>query len=152
MKELLASFAMVALIAFSGCDKGTSGGPGKDKDKDNKSTVDKIKDKVSQAEDTFSLDPPNSTTLKQGETKAVKITIKRGKNFAEDVALKFEGMPEGVTADPASPTIKKGDEEVNVTLKATDAAAVGTFTPKLIGHPGKGKDSTNEMKITVNKK
>ena len=110
-----------------------------------------------QADDTFNLSVPSSTpylstSLKQGETKAVSISIKRGKNFDEDVTLQFADMPKGVTLDPASPVIKHGDTEAKLMVKAEDDAALGDFTVKVTGHPTKGTDSSNEFKITVAKK
>ena len=149
MKQAFTAIAMAALIAFTGCDKGTSGGPGKDKAKD--STVKGLENKVIQGEDTFSLKVP-SVTLKQNETKTTTITIKRGKNFGQDVALMFEGKPDGVTLEPASPKIKKGDTELVLTVKASGEAALGTFTVKVKGHPETGDDSTEELKVTVEKK
>jgi uncharacterized membrane protein len=96
--------------------------------------------------------PTSSTTIKQGETKEIEIGIKRGKNFGEDVSIKFEGLLKGVTIDPAAPTIKSGDKEVKLSLKASTEAALGDFTIKVFGHPEKGADATNEMKVTVEKK
>jgi hypothetical protein len=45
-----------------------------------------------------------------------------------------------------------GDTEAKVTLKATADASLGDFTVKVTGHPTKGRDATNELKITVAKK
>ena len=51
-----------------------------------------------EADDTFNLSMPlMSTTLHQGESKEVAVGIKRGKNFDEDVTLKFAEGPQGVT-------------------------------------------------------
>jgi len=105
------------------------------------------------ADNTFTLDMPNLTThLKQGEAKNVTISLKRGKNFSEDVALSFVDVPKGVTIDPASPTVKHSDTEVKLTVKAADDAAVGDFTIKVKGHPTTGADAENTMKVTVDKK
>ena len=140
---------MAAVVVVGGCNtKSTSGGPG--------ATGQTGREKggtITQAEDTFSLDPPNTaTTIKQGESKQVTIGIRRGKNFAEDVALSMDGLPKGVTADPASPAIKKGEEKATVTLKAADDAALGDFEVKLRGKPTKGAEAANTLKITVDKK
>ena len=106
-----------------------------------------------EADNTFNLSVPHmSTTLHQGETKEVSIGIERGKNFEEDVTLKFADGPKGVTLDSANPVIMHGDTEAKVTLKATDDASLGDFTVKVTGHPTKGADATNEFKITVAKK
>jgi hypothetical protein len=103
--------------------------------------------------ETFTLSVPSqSTTLKQGETKAVSISIKRDKTFDEDVTLTFADMPKGVTLDPASPVIKHGDTEAKLTLTAADDASLGDVTIKVTGHPTKGADASNEFKLTVDKK
>ena len=50
------------------------------------------------AKDSFTLSTPRiSTSLKQGETKSVSISIKRDKTFNQEVALSFGEMPTGVT-------------------------------------------------------
>lgn len=145
MKRMGAALAVAALIALAGCNKGTEGGPG--------ATKASNRGGFGQAEDTFSLTVPSlSTKLKQGESKVVDIGIKRGKNFDQDVALKFDGVPQGVTIDPASAVVKHGDTETKITVKAADDAAVGDFTVKVTGHPAKGADATNDLKLTVEKK
>ncbi len=155
MKNIFLATAVLALIGLVGCNNGTPGGPGVDKAKtqEKNSTVSRAEHGVRQAEDTFTLNPPHlSTKIKQGEAKEVTIGIKRGKNFDQDVALKLEGLPSGVTADPASPTIKKSETEAKINLKAANDAAVGDFTVKVTGHPSQGADATNEFKLTVAKK
>jgi uncharacterized membrane protein len=146
MKTLCAGLVLVASAAFLGCEtKSTSGGPGA---KDSNRTGG-----LTQPENTFSLKPPMlSTTIKQGETHAVTISIDRGKNFDKDVALKFDDLPKGVTIEPASPTIKHGDKEAKVDVKAADDAALGDHVIKVVGHPSEGPDATHEMKIKVDKK
>jgi len=105
---------------------------------------------VGEAENTFSLSVPTlSTTLKQGESKTVKISISRGKNFDEDVSLEVSDLPQGVTIEPERTMIKHGDKDATVTLHAANDAALGDFQLKVIGHPTQGPDATNEMKITV---
>jgi uncharacterized membrane protein len=142
-----------ALIALVGCNQGTTGGPGADKDKDNKSRAQQAEDKVIQPEDTFNLTVPTfSTKINQGESRSVTVGISRGKNFGEDVTLTFEGVPEGVSIEPADASIKSGDKESKLTFKATDGAALGDFTVKVTGHPEKGGDATNKVKLTVQKK
>jgi uncharacterized membrane protein len=146
MKSSFAGLVVMALVAFTGCNRGTPGGPGA-------TDPSAKKPAFGQADDTFNLSVPYlSTNLKQGETKAISISIKRGKNFDEDVTLKFADLPKGVTLDSASPVIKHGDMEAKLTLKAADDASLGDFTIKVTGHPTKGGDSSTEFKITVDKK
>ena len=105
------------------------------------------------AKDSFTLSLPYlSTGLKQGETQTVSIGINRGKTLNEDVTLKFEELPKGVTIEPSSPVIKHGDMEAKLTVKTAETAALGDFTIKVTGHPTKGADASNEFKLTVDKK
>jgi uncharacterized membrane protein len=155
MKSIWMALTVGVLAGLVGCDSGTTGGPGagKAKDKEKDSAIRKAEDRVIQPEDTFKLHVPGLTTkVKQGETKEIDISIKRGKNFGQDVSVKFDGLPKGVTIDPAAPTIKSSDKDSKVTLKADADASLGDFTIKVMGHPEKGGDATNEFKITVEKK
>ena len=142
-----ATLTLSGLVALAiGCNASTPGGPGAKGPGDKKPIV-------GMAEDTFNLDPPNlSTTLKQGESKTVTIGIKRGKNFSQDVALKFENPAKGLTIEPKDVTIKHGEQDAKLTLKAADDAALGDFTVKVTGHPASGADSLGEFKVKVEKK
>jgi uncharacterized membrane protein len=146
MKKICVGIAALLVAGLIGCTgSGTPGGPG--------ASSSTNKPMVGLNEDTFTLDTPAlATSLKQGEAKQISIGIKRGKNFKEDVVLKFEGMPPDVSVDPLIPTIKHGDTEAKVTVKAGDKAAVGDFTVKVTGKPTKGPDAINEFKITVKEK
>jgi uncharacterized membrane protein len=147
MKKSFSALLAMTLLALTGCNQGTPGGPGVTTNPPHKQPL------YGEAEDTFNLKVPQlSTTLHQGETKEVSIGIERGKNFDGDVALKFADGPTGVTLDSASPLIKHGDTEAKVTLKATDDAALGEFTVKVTGSPTEGADATRDFKITVAKK
>jgi len=147
MKRSFAGLVVAVAVAFAGCNsKSTPGGPGAPH-------ADAKKPAIGQAEDTFSLSTPTlSTNAKQGETKAVSIAIKRGKNFDEDVTLIFSGLPKGVTIDPSRIVIKHGEAEAKFNVQAANDAAVGDFTVKVTGHPTKGSDATSEFKLTVDKK
>jgi uncharacterized membrane protein len=146
MTRSFAGLLVMALVAMTGCDRGTTGGPGVT-NPPHKQPV------YGEADDTFNLSMPlMSTTLHQGESKEVAVGIKRGKNFDEDVTLKFADGPKGVTFDSANPVIKHGDTEVKLTFKAADDASLGDFTLKVTGHPTKGADASSDFKITVAKK
>jgi hypothetical protein len=151
MKSTFLAVGACALFAFTGCCGGTPGGPGAT-DRSKTGPADQVNAALNPAPDSFTLTVPAlGVKVKQGESKVVSVGISRGKNFDEDVALKFEGLPQGVTAEPAAPAIKHGDTEAKVTLKAAADAAVGSFTVKVVGHPQKGPDATTELKLTVEK-
>ena len=146
MKRVLAGFALMGVVAFAGCNQGSPGGPGATEPTTNRQAV-------LQNDDTFNLSAPiTSTVIKQGEKRSVSIGLKRGKNFDEEVGLKFDAMPKGVTLDPSSPMIKHGDTEAKMMLNAKADAALGDFTIKVTGHPTKGADATINFKVTVEKK
>lgn len=146
MKRSSFGLLAMAIVAGAGCGQATPGGPGVTNPPQNQPAY-------GEADKTFNLSVPRmSTTVHQGGAKEVSIGIERGKNFQEDVALKFADGPKGVTLSSANPIILHGDTEAKVTLKATDDAALGDFTVKVTGHPTKGGDATNELKITVAKK
>ena len=143
MKSSFAGLAMMTLAALTGCTQGTPGGPG---------TTDTggKKPAYGQADDTFNLSVPlTSSSLQQGEQMEATVGIKRGKNFDEDVALKFADVPEGVTLEPASPMIKHGDTDAKITFTAGDEAPLGDFRVKVTGHPTKGGDAQIEFKLTI---
>jgi uncharacterized membrane protein len=146
MTRSFSGWLLVALVAMTGCDRGTSGGPGVTNPREKQPMY-------GEADDTFNLSVPMmSTTLRQGESKEVAVGIKRGKNFGEDVTLKFADGPKGVTIDSVNPVIKHGDTEAKLTFKATDDASLGEFTIKVTAHPTKGANASSDFKITVAKK
>ena len=137
---------MTALLAVTGCGDSTPGGPGA-----------KPPTPVTPADSpgggTFTLSGiPGAVTLKQGEAKAFTVTIARKDNFREAVKLEFTGLPKGASIDPAHPAIAAGDADAKFTLKADDEAALGEFAVKMVGHPGRGLDSTSDLKVTIEKK
>ncbi len=146
MRGSFTSLLMMTMVVCSGCGQAVPGGPGVTKPSQRQPAY-------GEADNTFNLSVPHmSTTLHQGESKEVSIGIDRGKNFEEDVTLTFADGPKGVTLDSAKPIIMHGATEAKVTVKATTDASLGDFTVKVTGHPTKGANATNEVKITVAKK
>jgi hypothetical protein len=103
--------------------------------------------------DSFTLTVPFWTTgLKQGEAKAFSVGITRDKRFDQDVTLRFDGLPKGVTVEPATAVIRNGEPDAKLILKAADDAALGDFAVRATGHPTKGADATHEFRFKVAKK
>jgi uncharacterized membrane protein len=151
MKRSITAATIMAFAVLAGCNRGTPGGPGTTESATNKHFYD------ASPEDTFTLSVPSSmplmsTSLKLGGTTKVVIGINRKKNFAQDVALKLEGLPTGVTVDQDAAEIKHDQTEATLTLTASESAALGDFEIKVVGHPAKGGDATNKFKIVVEKK
>jgi hypothetical protein len=168
MRTLFVGLMVAALTVLTGCNQATPGG-GPTGVTANKPVVPPVDptlkldvpmvpradvSSVPRTDDTFLLKdvPRMSTQLKQGETKQLAIGIAPGQNFDEEVTLKFTGLPKGVTFDPASPVIKRGEKETQLTIKVADDAPPEDFMVKMTGHPTKGADAKNEFKVTVAKK
>ena len=145
MKTALAAVLIVMLATVVGCNQGTTGGPGA-------SDPNAGKPGYGQVEDSFNLSVPLlPVAMKQGEKKTAAISINRGKNFDEEVALRFSDLPKGVSMEPSSPLIRHGDTEAKLTFSSSKAAALGSFTILVTGHPTKGQDATTELKMSVDK-
>lgn len=144
---------LASVIGMVGCMQGTPGGPGV-QPSSRPQTYSASKPVVSNAKETFTLSMPTlSTSLKQGETKAVKISVSRGTDFQDDIDLKFSSIPQGVSLDPANPVLRKSEEDVSINVSAADNAALGDFEVKVTGHPQNGgPDAQNELKLTVSAK
>jgi hypothetical protein len=138
--KTLGALSLVTLLAITGCNTGSSGGPGaSDSSKENA---------VGKPDESFTLERAQ-VTLQQGETKTVSISIKRTLNFDEEVVLTFDAMPKGISVDDSHPRIKHGDAEARFGLTAKEDAALGNFSLKVRGHPTHGGDAVNDFKITV---
>lgn len=151
-----ASFGLIALalVAAVGCGQGTPGGPGVQATPPATQTQTTNKPVITNSKETFSLKTPMlATSIKQGETKSMSISIQRGSDFAEDVTLHFAGLPNGITFEPMAPVILHGDKEAKISVTATEDAAIGDFTVNVTGHPTKsGPDAENELKLAVSAK
>jgi hypothetical protein len=103
--------------------------------------------------DSFTISVPRSaTSLIQGETRSMEISIERQKSFEEDVTLRFDPLPTGVTAEPSEPMIPRGESMARIVLSATEDASLGNFTVKVTGHPTTGSDATSMLRLDVAKK
>jgi uncharacterized membrane protein len=150
MKSLCVSLFTTSVLALAvGCEGPHSpppGGPGATESADHKV-------QFGVPDNAFKLDMPTlSTHVKQGERKDVKIGIKRGKNFDQDVKLELSSVPQGVTIKPMNPTVKAGEKEVNVQVDASKDAALGDHDVQVKATPAKeGSATTDHFKITVEK-
>lgn len=132
-----------ALIALCGCNQGAPGGPGT-------ASPDSTKPMMGEADNTFALDLPMlSTKLDQGDTTTISVGIKRGTNFDQDVSLRFDDVPTGVSIMPDAPTIRRMDEKADITIVASDNASVGDFAVRIVGHPDSGSDATAELALSI---
>src|SRR5437868_9581142 len=110
MRTITAGLVTLGLIALVGCNTSPPGGSGGSRGTGSGGATSRAA--------TFNIHAPaTTTTLKQGETKEVKLTVDRGKEYKDDVTLKFEA-PKGLKVDPAEHMVKASDPE-EVAVKVT---------------------------------
>jgi len=135
MNRVLAASSLGFLAIVSGCSQ-TPPAPAKSKPV------------MNAMDETFALNiSPAKVT--QGKTEAVVIGIKRGKDFGQDVSLKFDDIPAGITLDPLVPVISHEKNETSITAKAAEDAVPGDYTVGITGHPVKGEDSKGQLKLSI---
>lgn len=175
MNKSSSAMLTAALVFFSGCNQGTPGGkttvPDTTTTRINANGMNETttttttgnstdpnvgshsvsKPLVGENDGTFTLDMPNlGASIKQGEKQNITIGINRGDNFDQDVTLHLTNVPQGVTATPAEPVLKKGEEEVVMSVAVAADAALGDFTVNVSGSPsGSGASATNTLQLTV---
>jgi uncharacterized membrane protein len=132
MKSLCGGLA-VMIVAVAGCNKSNSGGL---------------------AGEEFKLSAPGmATTIKQGDTQTVTVTVKKDKNFKQDVALKAKA-PEGLTVKLGSAVVKAADDasaEIRVKIAVAKDASVGEHTITVTGTPDKGNPTSVDITVKVDK-
>jgi uncharacterized membrane protein len=133
------------VLAAVGCEnKSPPGGPGAVKPNGTSSTV-------GTPDNTFSISVP-SATLKQGESKTITVSIKRGTNFDQDVKLEVENAPQGVTFKFDDPTLRASATEVHLTIDASKDAALGEHKVMVAATPARAGSATQtEMKVEIKK-
>jgi len=133
MRTLAAGLVTLGLVALVGCNTSPPGGSGGNKGTGTGNTTPRSA--------TFKIDAPaTSTTIKQGETKEVKLKVDRGKDYKDDVTLKFDVPPgSGLKVEHAEHTVKASDPaEVAVMVTADKTAQIGEHTINVTGVPQGG--------------
>jgi hypothetical protein len=137
MRSLLAAFAAAGLaLAPVACNKSPEGGtPG--------------------TEDSFTISAntpasgPALTTIKNGETKDIELTVKAKKDFKGKVTLKAE-HPDKVKTElkPSSVDLSPGSEaKVQLMVTNSEAPAADSNIIKVVGTPDHGNATTVEVKV-----
>jgi hypothetical protein len=125
-------------LGMVGCSDGTPGGPGV--------AGGETKDRAK----TFALNTPSlDTTVDQGGTEQVKVSVNRGRQMDQQITLRFEGLPPGVTVNPDKAEIAPGTNDATVTVNAAPDAPVGKFTVTVVGEPVQGANAVAKMDIKV---
>lgn len=137
MRNLFAAFAATGLaLAPVACNKSPEGGtPG------------------TNATFTISENAPSGgpamTSLKNGETKNIELTVKADKDFKGKVSLKAAGPDKmKVELNPSSVDLTPGsDVKVQMMVTNNGAAAGDSNIVKVTGTPDKGNATTLDVKV-----
>lgn len=132
MKSVLTTCAVLAVLTFTvGCGGSSSvQGPGGKK---------------------LTLTKPMDTSIKQGDTASVKVSITREK-FSDPVTIKFDTLPKGVEVGDSDNKIAASDKDRTFTLKAAaDAALVDNHEASVTAEASDVK-VTEKFKISVKAK
>jgi len=96
----------------------------------------------------FSMTVPGNTTIKQGETATVVITLNRGAYFKRDVQLKIKA--DGVLIMPTSVLVKASDlPDAKIQIVAAKDAAIGEYSVTVTGIPAVGRNATTTFTVSV---
>jgi uncharacterized membrane protein len=98
----------------------------------------------------LSVTAPKDTSVKPGESATINVAITRDK-FNDPVALKFAGLPEGVSIMENDLTISKDATSAKLTLKAADDAKVVDDHKVAVTASGGGMTQEATFKVTVKK-
>ena len=129
MKRLCAVVLAAGLLAAVGCLRSTTSEP---------------------AANTFTLQAPAGTTaLKQGESKVVTLSVRRGADFKQAVKLTADKTPPGVKVEFTPPEVKPDAKEAEMKITAEKDAALGDGKVAVKAAPESGSATTLDVPVKV---
>lgn len=102
------------------------------------------------ADDGFKIAVPVfDTTVKQGEVQTVSVSLLRGKNFKQDVALQVSAT-KGISVAPTDASLKASDKpELQLRVEAAKDAAIGEYRVHVKGTPKTGEATSVQFIVKV---
>jgi len=133
-------------LATIGCEnKSPPGGPGPSTGRADSRTS------VGTPDNTFRISAPGAT-LKQGESKAITVSVSRGTNFDQDLKLEVMNAPQGVSFKFDDSTLRASAKEAHLTIEASNEAALGEHMVGIKATPAREGTATNtEIKVEIKK-
>ncbi len=132
MKNVLRLAAALTLVTLAGCmSTGPAGG-------------------VAAKDEGFKIAVPTLTTdIKQGNSQTVTVSLQRGDDFKQDVAVKVMSTA-GLTMEPASILVKASDSPtLQVQITASKEAALGDYVVSVTGTPPVGEATSAQFTMKV---
>jgi hypothetical protein len=132
MKTAITIMMTLALIAMSGCKTSSPRGGSMSKDQGFKIAV-----------------PTFDTNLKQGEVRAVILSLQRGDSFKQDVRVQVQAS-EGISVDPTDIHVKASESpDVQLRISAAKNAALGAYRISVNAMPKTGTPTSTTFTVTV---
>jgi len=102
------------------------------------------------ADEGFTIGTPAfRTTVKQGETESVTVSLNRGKNFKRDVTLEIRAS-EGISVEPTQALVRGSENpDVHLRITAPRDANLGEYTVYVKGTPETGEATSTEITVMV---
>jgi hypothetical protein len=138
--------AMLSMVAWFGCDQGTSepaGGPGADVRNDQDQDPQQEAETFTASLDTESLEVP------AGSQKEITISLERGEQFDQTVVAELTA-PEGLSIEPQQIEYQSGQQEATATVSAESGAPVGQeMAIEIRFKPETGQEITKQLTVMV---
>ena len=132
MKTAITIVMTLALAAISGCQSSSPRGGGMTKDVGFKIAV-----------------PTFDTDVKQGEVRAVTVSLHRGEYFKQEVKLQIQAS-EGISVDPTDILVKASESpDVQLRIATTKDTALGAYLVTVKGTPKTGEPTSTAFTVKV---
>jgi len=132
MRTAITIVMTLALVAISGCQSSSPRGGSMAKDEGFKITV-----------------PTFDTNVKQGEVRAVIVSLQRGAYFKQAVKLQIQAS-EGISVDPTDVLVKASESpDVQLRIATTKDTALGAYRVSVKGTPKTGEPTSTAFTVKV---
>jgi uncharacterized membrane protein len=93
--------------------------------------------------------PAFDTNLKQGEVRAVILSLQRGDSFKQDVRVQIQAS-EGISVDPTDILVKASESpDVQLRISAAKNAALGAYRVSVNAMPKTGTPTSTTFTVAV---
>ena len=132
MKTAITIVMTLALAALSGCESTSPRGGTLSKDEGFRIAV-----------------PTFDTDVKQGEVRTVTVSLHRGADFKQGVALRIQAS-EGISVDPTDIQVKASESpDVQLRITTTKDTALGAYRVSVKGTPKTGEPTSTAFTVKV---
>ncbi len=132
MKTITTIVMTLTLAAISGCQSSSPQGGTMSKDEGFKIGV-----------------PTLGTDIKQGEVRAVTVSLHRGEYFKQEVKMQIQAS-EGISVEPTDVLVKASESpDVQLRIAATKNTALGAYRVSVKGTPKTGEPTSTGFTVKV---